>query len=108
LRIIWPTAHRGEAEELTFFTRVPDPQQIDGGLLNFVAHFVMPNKNPASFAGFKLSEFFADGAKWGRTRLSNLNIVPDPIYFLQLVLGDINHVPYDPPILSDNITITVQ
>jgi hypothetical protein len=27
---------------------------------------------------------------------------------LQLLLGDMNHVPHDPPILSEKITITVQ
>ncbi len=27
---------------------------------------------------------------------------------LQLMLGDMNHVPFDPPVLSDKITITVE
>lgn len=27
---------------------------------------------------------------------------------LQLVLGDMNHVPFDPPVASDVITITVE
>jgi hypothetical protein len=27
---------------------------------------------------------------------------------LQLVLGDENHVPFDPPLMSEKITITVQ
>lgn len=27
---------------------------------------------------------------------------------LQLVLGDMNHVPHDPPVVSDVITITVE
>lgn len=29
-------------------------------------------------------------------------------YTLQLVLGDRNHVPHDPPVISDKITITVK
>jgi hypothetical protein len=27
---------------------------------------------------------------------------------LQLLLGDMNHIPHDPPILSEKITITVK
>jgi len=34
--------------------------------------------------------------------------LPPGQHTLQLMLGDMNHVPFDPPVLSDRITITVQ
>jgi hypothetical protein len=34
--------------------------------------------------------------------------LPPGRHTLQLVLGDKNHVPHDPPVLSEKITITVQ
>ena len=34
--------------------------------------------------------------------------LPPGTHTLQLLLGDMNHVPHDPPIYSDKITITVQ
>jgi len=34
--------------------------------------------------------------------------LPPGEHTLQLVLGDMNHVPHDPPIVSDVITVTVQ
>jgi len=34
--------------------------------------------------------------------------LPPGEHTLQLVLGDMNHVPHDPPIVSDVITITVE
>jgi hypothetical protein len=34
--------------------------------------------------------------------------LPPGKHTLQLVLGDENHVPFDPPLMSEKITITVQ
>jgi hypothetical protein len=34
--------------------------------------------------------------------------LPPGSHTLQLVLGDMNHVPHDPPVVSDVITITVE
>jgi hypothetical protein len=34
--------------------------------------------------------------------------LPPGQHTLQLVLGDMNHVPHDPPVVSDVITITVE
>ncbi len=34
--------------------------------------------------------------------------LPPGSHTLQLVLGDMNHVPHDPPVVSPVITITVQ
>lgn len=34
--------------------------------------------------------------------------LPAGTHTLQLVLGDLNHVPHDPPVVSDVITITVE
>ena len=34
--------------------------------------------------------------------------LPPGTHTLQLLLGDQNHIPFDPPIVSDQITITVQ
>ena len=34
--------------------------------------------------------------------------LPAGTHSLQLVLGDLNHVPHDPPVVSDVITITVE
>lgn len=36
-----------------------------------------------------------------------LNLAPGE-HTLQLVLGDANHIPHDPPVMSDVITITVE
>jgi len=42
----------------------------------------------------------------GQTQVS-LDLEPGP-HTLQLVLGDMNHVPHDPPVTSEVITITVE
>ena len=42
----------------------------------------------------------------GQTEVT-LDLAPGP-HTLQLVLGDMNHVPHDPPVMSDVITITVE
>lgn len=42
----------------------------------------------------------------GQTEVS-LDLAPGQ-HTLQLVLGDMNHVPHDPPVVSDVITITVE
>ncbi|HKK86993.1 MAG TPA: DUF4399 domain-containing protein [Roseovarius sp.] len=42
----------------------------------------------------------------GQTQVS-LDLDPGQ-HTLQLVLGDMNHVPHDPPVVSDVITITVE
>lgn len=34
--------------------------------------------------------------------------LPPGQHSLQLMLGDMNHVPFDPPVLSDKVTITVE
>lgn len=34
--------------------------------------------------------------------------LPSGTHTLQLLLGDLNHVPHDPPVMSDVITITVE
>jgi hypothetical protein len=34
--------------------------------------------------------------------------LPAGTHTLQLVLGDLNHVPHDPPVVSDVITVTVE
>lgn len=34
--------------------------------------------------------------------------LPSGPHTLQLLLGDLNHVPHDPPVLSERITITVE
>jgi hypothetical protein len=34
--------------------------------------------------------------------------LPPGEHTLQLLLGDLNHVPHDPPVISDRITITVK
>ena len=34
--------------------------------------------------------------------------LPPGEHTLQLVLGDANHIPHDPPVMSDVITITVE
>ncbi|MEL6808811.1 MAG: DUF4399 domain-containing protein [Pseudomonadota bacterium] len=34
--------------------------------------------------------------------------LPSGTHTMQLVLGDLNHVPHDPPVVSDVITITVE
>lgn len=34
--------------------------------------------------------------------------LPSGTHALQLLLGDLNHVPHDPPVMSDVITITVE
>jgi len=34
--------------------------------------------------------------------------LPAGTHTLQLVLGDLNHIPHDPPVVSDVITITVE
>ena len=34
--------------------------------------------------------------------------LPAGTHTLQLLLGDMNHVPFDPPVTSDPITITVE
>lgn len=34
--------------------------------------------------------------------------LPPGTHTLQLVLGDVNHVPHDPPVTSDVITVTVE
>lgn len=34
--------------------------------------------------------------------------LPAGTHSLQLLLGDMNHVPFDPPVMSDPITITVE
>ncbi len=42
----------------------------------------------------------------GQTEVT-LDLAPGP-HTLQLVLGDMNHVPHDPPVVSEVITITVE
>jgi hypothetical protein len=42
----------------------------------------------------------------GQTQSAPLNLTPGK-HTLQLLLGDMNHVPHDPPVLSKKITITV-
>jgi hypothetical protein len=42
----------------------------------------------------------------GQTEAS-LELAPGR-HTLQLVLGDENHVPFDPPLMSEKITVTVQ
>ena len=42
----------------------------------------------------------------GQTEVS-LDLAPGQ-HTLQLVLGDLNHIPHDPPVVSDVITITVE
>lgn len=42
----------------------------------------------------------------GQTEVT-LDLAPGP-HTLQLLLGDQNHVPHDPPVASEKITITVQ
>lgn len=42
----------------------------------------------------------------GQTQVT-LDLVPGP-HTLQLVMGDHNHVPHDPPVISGVITITVE
>jgi hypothetical protein len=34
--------------------------------------------------------------------------LPAGTHTLQLLLGDMNHVPHDPPVLSDRVTVTVE
>ncbi|MEM7498544.1 MAG: DUF4399 domain-containing protein [Pseudomonadota bacterium] len=34
--------------------------------------------------------------------------LPEGTHTLQLVMGDQNHIPHDPPIMSDRITVTVE
>ena len=34
--------------------------------------------------------------------------LPPGTHTLQLLLGDQNHIPFDPPVVSDQITITVR
>lgn len=34
--------------------------------------------------------------------------LPEGTHTLQLVLGDLNHVPHDPPVVSEMITVTVE
>lgn len=34
--------------------------------------------------------------------------LPPGQHTLQLMLGDMNHVPFDPPVMSDKITVTVE
>lgn len=34
--------------------------------------------------------------------------LPPGTHTLQLLLGDMNHIPHDPPVMSEKITITVQ
>jgi len=34
--------------------------------------------------------------------------LPAGTHTLQLVLGDVNHVPHDPPVVGDVITVTVE
>lgn len=38
---------------------------------------------------------------------TTLNLEPGT-YMLQLILGDKNHIPHDPPVISEKITITVE
>jgi hypothetical protein len=34
--------------------------------------------------------------------------LPSGTHTLQLLLGDLNHVPHDPPVVSERITVTVR
>jgi hypothetical protein len=45
---------------------------------------------------------------FGRGQTETMLELPAGRHTLQLVLGDRNHVPHDPPVMSPKITITVQ
>jgi hypothetical protein len=45
---------------------------------------------------------------FGRGQTETMLELPAGRHTLQLVLGDRNHVPHDPPVMSPRITITVQ
>ena len=45
---------------------------------------------------------------FGNGQTETILELPPGRHTLQLLLGDLNHVPFDPPILSKKITITVQ
>ena len=34
--------------------------------------------------------------------------LPSGTHVLQLVVGDMNHIPHDPPVMSDRITVTIK
>lgn len=45
---------------------------------------------------------------FGRGQTETMLELPAGRHTLQLVLGDRNHVPHDPPVMSQRITVTVQ
>ena len=45
---------------------------------------------------------------YGKGQTEAVIELPPGTHTLQLVLGDLNHVPHDPPVISDPITITVE
>ncbi len=38
---------------------------------------------------------------------ADITLPPGP-HTLQLIMGDMNHVPFDPPVVSEKITVQVQ
>jgi hypothetical protein len=68
-------------------------------------HLILDSELPAMDAPIPADEHHIH---YGKGQTEAVIELPPGTHTLQLVLGDLNHVPHDPPVISDPITITVE
>lgn len=69
-------------------------------------HHLLIDTNPPNMDGPIPSDDHYRHFGGGQTEVT-LELEPGE-HTLQLLLGDVNHIPHDPPVMSERITITVQ
>lgn len=68
-------------------------------------HLVVDSKLPPMDAPIPADERHIH---FGKGQTETVIELPPGTHTLQLVLGDLNHVPHDPPVVSEPVTITVE
>ena len=59
MRVLWSGFGGWRYFDLSIFACVPDSQNVDCVLLDFIAQFIVSNMNSPDFSGLKLKELFA-------------------------------------------------